>query len=146
MRTAHSRWMRRPVGVVAAGERQFGAADLAEDVPAEHDPAAVHPVEPAEFVLRIREPAVGDGAQHEQRPELDLVIAGTEPLITGRTALACSIAAARSPMFMLSCASMVRGVTAVHGPSSSRASASARWAASIAPAVSPVFSRRWQSH
>ena len=66
-------------GVVAAGERQFGTADLAEDR-AEYVRSPHCPVDSAELVLRVSEPAVGDGAQHEQRAQLDLVIGGAEPL------------------------------------------------------------------
>ena len=67
-------------GVVAGGERQLGVADLAQRAPAERGPVSVDAVHPAEFLLRVREPAVSDRAQREQRAELDLVVAGAEPL------------------------------------------------------------------
>lgn len=41
---------------------------------------------------------------------------------------------------------MVRGIAVAHGPSSSLASASVRWAARMAPGPSPAFSRSTLSH
>ena len=63
--------------------------------------------------------------------------------ITGRAARACPSAAAVSPRFIVRSARLVWSCAGVHGPSSSRTSASAPAAASTAPAGSPTFSRAW---
>jgi len=65
--------------VVAGRERQFGPADKAHGTPAKRSGDLADLFDPVEFVLRVGEPSVGDRAQREQRPQLDLVVAGTEP-------------------------------------------------------------------
>ncbi len=67
------------VGVVAGRERQLGLAEHAHGPAAERRRGLADVVDPAELVLRVGEPPVGDRAQHEQRAELELVVAGAEP-------------------------------------------------------------------
>ena len=66
--------------MVAAREHQLSVADQAEGSPAEYHRALDDRVDPVQLGLRLGEAPLGDRAEGELAAELDLVVAGAQPL------------------------------------------------------------------
>ena len=127
--------------VVAGRERQFGPADKARWHP-RRTYVETSPTSSIRLSSSFASASLPSAIAHSASSDRSWISSSLAPSrrITGRAALACPTATARSPTCMVSWASIVCGIAAAQGPSSSVDSASARVAAVIAPTGSPAFS------